>query len=90
MRSCIRVAFADGKISTVPFRDLPGIQESSIVGLDLSHPYVLRVHLSNGESRELPLDRTRAYCDAGYDVAIGEGVPEGPAPSRQACPLPTN
>ncbi len=74
----IHLVFADGRTGVVPFADIDELKEQNkLVGLDLPNPYTLVLHLSGGESTEIPWDFARDYCDPSYRPRMEAIAAEG-------------
>jgi DNA-binding XRE family transcriptional regulator len=71
LESGIRVAFADGRIGTVPFKGLPDIGDASrIASVEVPNPYEVIIHLADGRATEIPWDFARHYCDPAYEPRV--------------------
>ncbi len=74
----IELAFADGQSGLVPFSALPEIGEAAnLTAIDLPNPYEVILHISQGETIELPWDFARHYCDPSYQQRVKAIAAEG-------------
>lgn len=72
----IRLTFADGCKSLVPFSDLPEIKDpASLESVELPTPYEVVLRTVQGQAVEIPWDFVRSYCDASYRPRV-EAVAE--------------